>query len=176
MGPPKILSPSEIDVGITTSGGSDARSITDILGNASFKPTGSINMMQIDLQAPLVIDSITGYSSINMYDSMGNLLGKKSGMGNIMYTKEGNAYFAFPGIKEGTEKDIQQITVYYHGSIALPPPPCARENSTLPSRCSTMRCSRWVGFTERTPRRASRAACFPTGAEALTSPRAEGET
>ena len=90
----------------------------------SFKPTGSINMMQIDLQAPLVIDSITGYSSINMYDSMGNLLGKKSGMGNIMYTKEGNAYFAFPGIKEGTEKDIQQITVYYHGkpTIARRPP------------------------------------------------------
>jgi len=90
----------------------------------SFKATGYVNMMQIDLQDPLVIDSIIGYSSINTYDSLGNIIGHRSGTGNIMFTKEASVYYAFPGIKEGTEKDIHQITVYYHGkpTIARRPP------------------------------------------------------
>lgn len=90
----------------------------------SFKATGYVNQMQIDLQEPLIIDSIIGYSTISTYDSLGNILHTQKGNGEITFMKEGNAYFAFPGVKEGTENQVQKITVYYHGkpTIARRPP------------------------------------------------------
>lgn len=90
----------------------------------SFKVIGHKNIMQIDLQEPMLIDSVVGYSDVMIFDSLGNVIGNKKGIGKLAIMKEGNAYFIFPGIKEGSDPKKQLVTVYYHGkpTIARRPP------------------------------------------------------
>lgn len=71
--------------------------------------------IQIDLQEPLIVDSIKVIAERDATKA-----------GNIPYTKEGNAYFIQPvsWMKNQQMKNINYIFVYYHGkpTIARRPP------------------------------------------------------
>ena len=75
----------------------------------SFKALMNGDMMQIDLQEPMVLDSIIDNNTIGTSTS-------------LQFTKEGNAYFA--STKNNKQKTINNLTVYYHGKprIAKNPP------------------------------------------------------
>jgi aminopeptidase N len=71
--------------------------------------------IQIDLQQPMILDSIKVVTARNAANS-----------GNITYTQDGNAYFIQPKMwmKNGEVKKKSYIYVYYHGKprIAIRPP------------------------------------------------------
>lgn len=79
----------------------------------SFNAIKKGNIMQIDLQEPLIIDSVKIYI-------MGKFLDKNLSFKADQIKKDGNAYF----INAGANKFYNALTVYYHGKprIAVHPP------------------------------------------------------
>ncbi len=81
-----------------------------------FKPLKKGNVMQIDLQEPMVLDSIS-------YAFNGKWMNEHY---KLEFTKDGNAYFfSLPNKKQGGKPDLYStITAYFHGKprIARRPP------------------------------------------------------
>lgn len=87
-----------------------------------YKILNKESIMQIDLQEPLVIDSI--YTGANreergLLNIIKNILFKKD---KLSFTKTGNAYFVtLP--KRFLFSKINQLTIYYHGKPVVPKKP-----------------------------------------------------
>ncbi len=80
----------------------------------SFKVLKTGNIMQIDLQAPMVLDSIL----LQNTDNQGSQI-------NQRFRKDGNAYFVdMPVLQPGSVLNNPAVTIYYHGKprIAKRPP------------------------------------------------------
>ncbi len=88
-----------------------------------YKILNDESVMQIDLQEPLVIDSIypgTNQEEKGLLNTIKNILFKKD---KLSFTKTGNAYFiTLP--KKFLFSKINQLTIYYHGKpvVAQRPP------------------------------------------------------
>jgi len=77
-----------------------------------FKVLKKADVMQIDLQEPMIVDSIIAYMADN----------KSTGKMRLDFRKDGNAYFF--STNNYKQKTINYITVFYHGKprIARRPP------------------------------------------------------
>ncbi len=73
----------------------------------SFKVLKPDSVMQIDLQEPMIIDSIKSFITSNMVQLASN-----------NFRREGNVYFInFPNLKKNipASQNVNSITIYYHG-------------------------------------------------------------